>query len=120
MSRRTERVSAMLRDEISRLLMEELRDPRLEKLVTIADVEPSSDLEYAQVRVSVLGDDDEAKEALAALEAATGFLRRKLGQRIKLKKTPELRFVLDRSVKEGDRVLELLDSLKDQETPQDG
>jgi ribosome-binding factor A len=120
MSRRTERVSGVLREEISRLLIEELQDPRLGRLVTIAHVEPSSDLEHAQVRVTVLGDAAEAADALAGLHAATGYLRRKLGQRLKLKKTPELRFVLDESIREGDHVLDLLDSLKDQETPENG
>lgn len=120
MSRRTEQVGGMLREEISRMLIDELNDPRLARLVTIAQVELSTDLEYARVRFTVLGDADDAKEALSGLEAAAGFLRRKIGQRIKLKKTPELRFILDESIREGDRILNLLDSLKDQETPQNG
>ena len=120
MSRRTEQVGGMLREQISQLLHEELKDPRLARLVTVAHVEPSSDLEHAQVRVTVFGDDADAAEALAGLQAAAGYLRRKLGHRIKLKKTPDLRFVLDASISEGDRVLDLLDSLKDQETPPNG
>ena len=117
MSRRTERVSGVLREEISRLLIEELQDPRVGRLVTVAHVEPSPDLQYAQVRVTVLGNATAATDALAGLEAAAGYLRRKLGQRLQLKKTPELKFVLDESVREGDRVLDLLNSLKAQETP---
>jgi ribosome-binding factor A len=117
MSRRTERVSGVLREEISRLLIEELQDPRVGRLVTVAHVEPSPDLQHAQVRITVLGDATAATGALAGLEAAAGYLRRKLGQRLQFKKTPELKFVLDESVREGDRVLDLLNSLKDQETP---
>ena len=117
MSRRTERVSGVLREEISRLLIEDLQDPRIGRLVTISRVEPTPDLQHAQVRVTVLGDATKATDALAALDAASGYLRRKLGQRLKMKKTPELKFSLDESIQEGDRVLDLLNSLQSQETP---
>jgi ribosome-binding factor A len=120
MSRRTEQVSGLLREEISRMLLEEIQDPRLGRLVTVARVEPSSDLEYAQVRVTVLGDAAAADDALKGLEAAAGYMRRKLGQRLKLRKTPEIRFVLDESIREGDHVLDLLNSLRDQETLPNG
>jgi ribosome-binding factor A len=120
MSRRTEQVSVLLREEISHMLLEEIKDPRLGRLVTIARVEPSTDFQHATVRVTVFGDADAADDALAGLEAAAGFMRRKLGQRLKLRSTPELKFVLDESIREGDRVLDLLDSLRDQETPSNG
>lgn len=120
MSRRTEQVSGLLREEISRMLLEEIQDPRLGRLVTIARVEPSSDLEHALIRVTVFGDAEAADNALAGLEAATGYLRRKLGLRLQLRKTPELKFVLDESIREGDRVLDLLNSLRDQETLEHG
>ncbi len=120
MSRRTERVSVLLHEEISRLLLEGLHDPRLGQLVTVTNVEISSDLRVATVLITVLGDADNARDAMAGLTSATGFLRREIGQRLKLKRTPELRFSLDGSIKEGDHVLALLDSIKDQETTTDG
>ena len=120
MNRRTERVSGLLHEEIGRLLLEGLHDPRLGQLVTVTKVEISSDLLVATVRVTVLGNDDEERDAMDGLTSATGFLRRELGQRLKLKRTPELRFALDASIEEGDRVLALLDSIKDQETTTDG
>ncbi len=120
MSRRTEQVSGVLREEISRMLLEEIQDPRLGRLVTVARVELSSDLEHAQVRVTVLGDAAAADDALAGLQAAAGYMRRKLGPRLKLRTTPELKFMLDESIREGDHVLDLLNALRDQETPPNG
>ena len=119
MSRRTDRVSGLMREEIGRLLVEGLSDPRLSRLVTVARVEMSSDLQHAVVAVTVLGEQSEQQAALAGLAAATGFLRRALAQRLHLKRTPELRFELDESIREGDHVLALLDSIRDQE-PADG
>ena len=120
MSRRTDRVSGLVREEVSRLLGEQLRDPRLSRLVTISRVDVSTDLQHATVWVTVLGDVDAEQQALAGLAAASGFLRRALGQRLQLKRTPDLKFVLDRSISEGDQVLALLDSLQQEETAHDG
>jgi len=113
MSRRTERVSGLLREEISKRLLEGLHDPRLGQVVTVTGVDVSPDLRHASVRVSVLGDAAQQRGAIAALEAATGFLQRQLAQRLQLKHAPELKIELDGSIAEGDRVLALLDSLKD-------
>jgi ribosome-binding factor A len=113
MSRRTERVSGLLREEISKRLLEGLHDPRLGQVVTVTGVNVSPDLRHASVRVSVLGDAAQQRDAIAAFEAATGFLQRELAQRLQLKRAPELKIELDGSIAEGDRVLALLDSLKD-------
>ena len=119
MSRRTERVSVLLHEEISHLLIEAMHDPRLGRLVTVTKVDITPDLHFATVLVTVLGDADVQREAMEGLDSATGFLRREIGQRLKLKRTPELRFALDGSIEMGDRVLDLLDSIKSQETATD-
>ena len=120
MSRRTERVSVVLREELSNLLREALHDPRLSQLVTITHVDLTADLQRATVRVTVLGGPEQQREAMSGLEAAAGFLRKELGARLRLKRTPELRFAVDASIAEGDHVLALLDSLKDQERTDHG
>lgn len=120
MSRRTERVSELLRETLGQLFTEGLKDPRIGSVVTVQHVEMSSDLQYATIRVTVLGDEARRREALAGLTAATPFLRRQVGQVLKLKHTPELRFVFDESIEEGDRILGLLDALKQQENPPNG
>ena len=115
MSRRTERVETLIHQEISHLVGAALRDPRLRRLVTIARVAVSADLQHATVAVTTLGDDAEQAEALAGLTSAAGFLRRSLAQRLALKRTPELTFVADTAVREGDSVLALLDRIREED-----
>ena len=115
MSRRTERVETLIHQEISQLVGAALRDPRLRRLVTIARVAVSADLQHATVAVTTLGDDAEQAEALAGLTSAAGFLRRSLAQRLALKRTPELTFVADTAVREGDSVLALLDRIREED-----
>jgi ribosome-binding factor A len=117
LSRRTDRVSGLLREEISRLMIEQLNDPRLTGLVTIARAEVSADLQHATIAITVIGDEQQRDDALQALRAASGFLRKSLGQRLSMKRTPALRFELDEIIKRGDNVLALLDSLRT-DTPQ--
>ena len=114
MSRRTERVETLIQQEISQLVGAALRDPRLRRLVTVARVAVSADLQHATVAVTTLGDDAEQAEALAGLTSAAGFLRRSLAQRLALKRTPSLTFVADTAVREGDSVLALLDRIREE------
>lgn len=106
-SRRSERVADLVRAEISRLVLIEAHDPVLRK-VTITDVAMPADLRSARVYFSVLGDDAEWDEALAALDRAAGFLRREVGRRCALRFAPELHFFSDRSLERGARIEELL------------
>ncbi len=88
-------------------MMHEVRDPRLSG-VTITEVEVTPDLLIAHVYFTVLGDAEEQKEALAALERAGGFLRTQLAGQVRLRFVPELIFELDRSAEYGRRIDELL------------
>ena len=109
MNHRAERVAGLVRAELSAAVREDLRDPRLRSLVTITHARLSADLQHAVVGVSVMGGDAERREALAALRAAAGLLRGRLGARLRLKRTPSLRFEPNVSVEEGDRVLAAID-----------
>ncbi|NLN17981.1 MAG: 30S ribosome-binding factor RbfA [Firmicutes bacterium] len=91
-----------------------MKDPRL-GFVTVTDAEITRDLSYARVYVSVLGDDARAEETLAALKSATGFFRSELGQRIRLRHTPEVSFHLDKSAQRGARINEILAELRQKE-----
>jgi ribosome-binding factor A len=117
MSRRIERINALLREEIAALLVREIGDPRLGSMVSITGVDTSPDLRNATVRVSVLGNREEVQEAMAALRHAAGYIRHEMAVRLKLRQMPELSFRLDRSIEEGTRVLELLREI---ETKDDG
>jgi ribosome-binding factor A len=110
MTRRTERVSDLLRAELSDLILREIKDPRI-RLVSLTGVEVTSDLRRAVVRVSALGDDTQREEAVEALRHARGFLRTELSHRLRTRVTPELIFELDRGAEHSQKISDLLESL---------
>lgn len=93
-SRRSIRLGDMIQRDLATLLVEEVQDPRLE-LVTISGVKMNADLSIAKVFYTCSGDPDRLKEIAASLDKATGYLRKLLGQRLKLRAVPELRFQRD-------------------------
>jgi ribosome-binding factor A len=104
-----------MREEIKRNASEILammKDPRL-GFATVTDAEVSKDLRYVRVYVSVLGDEESANSTLAALESGTGFFRSELGQRIRLRHTPDVSFRIDRTAQKGARIDELLAKLRE-------
>lgn len=114
MSIRSERIGEQIREELSRLLRDELGDPRV-GLVSLTRVQVAPDLSTASVYWSPLqvDADEEAVERLrAGLESAAGFLRRRLAAELSLRRTPELLFRHDRSIEEGTRTLALLRELE--------
>lgn len=110
MTRRTERMSDLVRAELSDLILREIKDPRI-RLVSLTGVEVTSDLRRAVVRVSALGDDAQREAAVEALRHARGFLRTELSQRLRTRATPELVFELDRGAEHSQKISDLLESL---------
>jgi ribosome-binding factor A len=104
------RVSELVHVRLSDLLEHKSKDPRL-AMVTITDVEVTSDVMQAKVYFSVLGGKEARDEALAGLRSAAGWLRRELGQQLRLRNIPELVFRYDRSVERGERISAILDEL---------
>ena len=113
MSRRSDRINGLLRQEISVLLSREIKDPRLNGVISITQVETSSDLRNARVFVSVMGDDDTKDAALDGIRSAATFLRRSLRDRLKLRYVPFLKFSLDQSMADADAVLRIMDGMQD-------
>ena len=109
MSRRLLRINDLLRKELSDLLARHVKDPRLGPLLTIIDVETSPDLRHARIFISVLGTPEQKDEALSGLRSATRFLRHELGERLDLRRVPELTFLQDDSIERGARILAMLD-----------
>ena len=110
---RIRRVAEQIRGELSTILRDEVRDPRI-RLVTITRVKLASDLGAAAIFYSPLGEDPSAErcaELEKAMGAVAGFVRRSLSRRVKLRHTPDLRFILDDSIAEGSQTLELIRSL---------
>ena len=116
MSRRTDRINEQLREEISTVLARQIKDPRLNSVISITRVESSSDLRSAKVYISVLGNDMQRKEALDGLQSAASFLRREIRDRINMKHTPFMTYLLDDSIQEADHLLRLLNDVKSEDT----
>ena len=109
--RRRERLAALI-EEILSDLIRQMKDPRVSGLVSVARVQVTQDGSLARVHVSVMGSEEDQKNTLKGLEHAQGFLRSKLGAEMSIRHVPELQFILDRSIEEGDRVLQLISKLK--------
>jgi ribosome-binding factor A len=110
MSIKQDRVSGRIRTILSELLLREVSDPRLHG-ITITDVELDPELQYAQIYVNALGDEDRQEDVMQGLEHAAGFLRREVGKRVRLRKTPELNFHWDETLERSERINRLIASL---------
>ncbi len=105
---RHQRIAEEIRDEVGSMVAGELKDPRIAGLVTVTEVRVSPDMRHARIYVSVQGTEAEHESTIAGLTAAAGFVRRELGQRLQLRRSPELHFVLDQSGPQGERIEQLL------------
>jgi len=105
------RVANLIQAQLTHLLRTQVNDPRVH-MVTITGVEVTPDITRAQVYFTVLGEQQEQEQALAGLHSAAGFLRRELGQRVRLRNVPELVFSWDSSLEHGERISDLLDQLQ--------
>ena len=105
---RPERVGQLMRREIAEILEHRLRDPRIDSMVSITDVEVSQDLSFARVFVTTLQGGADRERVLQALQSAAGFVRHELRPRLGLREVPEVRFVFDESIERGARVDEIL------------
>lgn len=109
---RANRVAEQIKKELGEILTQKLKDPRI-GFVTITDVEVTGDLQQAKVFISVLGDETEKAETLEGLEKANGFIRSEIGQRIRLRKTPEITFEFDEAHAYGNHIDSILRDLKE-------
>ena len=104
---RIEKLQELIKQEMSKMLLTDLKDPRI-GFVTVTDVEMTGDLREAKIYVSVMGGDEQVKSSLEGLNSALGFVRREIGQRVRLRFTPEISFALDTSLDYGDHIQKLL------------
>jgi ribosome-binding factor A len=109
---RHERIAGEMQQEIGSMLAGEMQDPRLAVVTIVTEVRVSPDLKQARVYVSVAGNETEQASALEGLTAAAGFIRHELCERLQMRRTPELFFVLDRSEEYGQHIDHLLRQAK--------
>ena len=111
-NRRVARVSASIKREVSQMILNDIKDERVGAgMVSVTDVDVAGDLQHAKVFVSIYGTDEAKAETMAGLKAAEGYVRKQLGQRIKLRRTPEVTFKEDRSFDMAANVLNVINQI---------
>jgi ribosome-binding factor A len=111
--RRVSRVAELIKREVSQMLLNGIKDDRVGTgMVSVTDVDVSGDLQHAKIFVSIYGTEEAKAETMAGLKSATGYVRSELGARVRLRRTPEVVFIEDRSIERGTKVLSLLNKLQ--------
>lgn len=112
--RRQERMSVEIKRALSRIIREEIKDPRIDfTTVSLTRVDVANDCSFARVNFSVLGDNEKQEETIKALQKAKGFIRSELAREIQIRHAPELDFRLDKSIEHGIKISSLLEELKE-------
>ncbi|MBW4569790.1 30S ribosome-binding factor RbfA [Hassallia byssoidea VB512170] len=118
-TRRVSRVAELIKREVSQMLLSGIKDDRVGTgMVSVTDVDVSGDLQHAKIYVSIYGTDEAKAETMAGLKSATGYVRSELGARVRLRRTPEVVFVEDRSIERGNKVLSLLNQIQNNRPPE--
>ncbi|MEH2169190.1 MAG: 30S ribosome-binding factor RbfA [Nostoc sp.] len=118
-NRRVSRVAELIKREVSQMLLNGIKDDRVGTgMVSVTDVDVSGDLQHAKIYVSIYGTDEAKEETMAGLKSATGYVRSELGARVRLRRTPEVIFLEDRSIERGNKVLALLNQLNHDRPPE--
>jgi ribosome-binding factor A len=113
--RRTSRLNEEIKKIISTIIQNELKDPRIPMITSITHVDVTKDLRYAKVYVSVYGDEEQKSKCIEGLKSASGFIRKEIGGRIKIRYVPELVFELDNSIEHGLHISQILEEIKKEE-----
>lgn len=116
MSLRANRVGEQMKKELTEIIGRKIKDPRI-GFVTVTDVAVTGDLQQATVYISVLGDEEQKENTLKGLAKAKGFIRSEIGQRIRLRKTPEIVFEFDESIAYGNRIDTLIHQIHSEGKP---
>ncbi len=115
-SNRMIRINDEIQKEISAIIRGDLKDPRVGVITSVLKVDTTADLKYCKVYISVLGDDNKKEEVMGVLKNAAGYIRSLIAQRINLRVTPELKFILDDSLEYSFRIDSIIKSVvKDDE-----
>lgn len=111
------RINGEVMKELSLIIRQEIKDPRIHMMTSVTSVEVAPDLKTCKAYISVMGSDEEKKDTIAGLRSAEGYVRRQLAKRLNLRNTPEIQFVLDQSIEYGVHMFRLIDEVN-KETPE--
>ena len=116
---RSDRINEEMRKEISSIISNDVRDPRITAMISVTKVDVTKDLMYAKVYVSLFGNEESKLETFTALKSSLGFIRREVGHRIKLRHTPELILELDTTIEQGMHINDILHKIKESSSNDD-
>ena len=105
------RINGEVMKELSVIIRNEIKDPRIHPMTSVTAVEVAPDLKTCKAYISVLGDEEAQKATLAGLRSAEGYIRRQLAKTVNLRNTPEIRFILDQSIAYGISMSKLIDDV---------
>lgn len=105
------RINGEVQKELSRIIREDLKDPRIHPMTSVMEVEVAPDLKTCKAYISVLGSEEEAKATVQGLKQAEGYIRRELARTVNLRNTPQIRFLLDQSTEYGVAMSRLIDEI---------
>ena len=117
-SPKNRRINEEVAHELANIIRE-LKDPRIAVMTSVMDAFVATDLKTCKVYVSVMGDEEQQKKTMEGLRSAEGYIRRELAHSLNLRNTPELTFVLDRSIERGARMSRLIDEVMAGSTPEE-
>jgi len=119
-SRRVERVAALIRNEMGQMLLNGIQDVSFNSaMITITDVEVSGDLQHCKIYVSIFGNETEIQDVFTDLEQSQIYLKGEMGRRLQMRRAPEVIFKLDKGMKKGNNVLNLLNKLEEERKTKD-
>ncbi|MCR5666999.1 MAG: 30S ribosome-binding factor RbfA [Eubacterium sp.] len=110
------RINTQVQRELSDIIRNEIKDPRIHPMTSVVSVMVAPDLKSAKAYISVLGDEKEQADTLAGLKSAEGYIRRQLANTVNLRNTPQITFVLDQSIEYGVKMSKLIDEVNHQST----
>ena len=110
-SHKNQRINGEVQRELSRIISREIKDPRIAPMTSVTDVIVTPDLKFCKAFISVLADEESARETLEGLKSASGYIRRELAKNINLRNTPELIFVMDNSIEYGIEMSKKIDEV---------
>lgn len=109
------RVNEEFKRQISYIVQNELRDPRIDTMISVTSVEVSKDLKYAKVFVSIFGNDESKNTAFEILKSSSGFVRKELSQKVNMRYTPEVVFKMDDSIEHGMHIDSIINKIKEKD-----
>ena len=105
------RINMEVQKELSQIIRLEIKDPRIHPMTTVVSVEVTPDLKFCKAYISILGNEEAGKATIEGLKSAEGYIRRELAQRVNLRNTPQIKFILDQSIEYGVNMARLIDEV---------